>query len=241
MKYTLLFILIFSGAIKLLSQDTTYFYLDRAGFETKKERAFYYRKVFKLNDGYIGYDYYANDTLRMTGAYTSAKADVKMGKFTYYYENGVKSREGIFVADKYNGIWEYYYKSGKLASKVDYLMDSEVSLEYWDEDGNKMTGPNASEVMPEFPGGEGALMKYIKSNLHYPDSALKYDIAGMVKIGFIINTEGYLEDVKVVRSVHPFIDEEALRIIRNMPRWSPGRQYNVPVNVSYTLPIKFSL
>ena len=239
MKYTLLLALIFSGATKLLSQDTTYFYFDRGGHETKKEHDYYYRKVFKLNDGYIGYDYYANDTLRMTGAYTSAKADVKMGKFTYYYENGIKSREGIFVADKYDGIWEYYYKSGKLASKVDYLMDSEVSLEYWDEDGNKMAGPNANEVMPEFPGGEIELMKYIKSNTHYPDSAFKKKITGMVQIGFVITTDGLIEDVKVIKSVHPLLDAEALRVVKSMPSWDPGRQHNVPVRVSYILPIKF--
>ncbi len=97
------------------------------------------------------------------------------------------------------------------------------------------------EEMPEFPGGVIALRKWIKSNVKYPESARREKITGRVYIGFVINREGQVEDCKVLRSIDPALDREALNVIKSMPRWKPGKQRGESVKVSYTFPINFYL
>ncbi|MCZ4696503.1 energy transducer TonB [Ancylomarina euxinus] len=97
------------------------------------------------------------------------------------------------------------------------------------------------EEMPEFPGGILELRKWIKSNVKYPESARRKYITGRVYIGFVINKEGKVEDGKVLRSIDPALDREALRVISNMPNWKPGKQRGKSVKVSYTFPINFHL
>jgi len=97
------------------------------------------------------------------------------------------------------------------------------------------------EEMPEFPGGILELRKWLKSNMKYPEEARKCKITGKVYIGFVINKEGKVEDCKVLRSINPLLDNEALRVINSMPRWKPGKQKGKPVKVSFSFPIKFYL
>ena len=97
------------------------------------------------------------------------------------------------------------------------------------------------EKMPEFPGGILALRKWIKSNVKYPESARKKGIIGRVYIGFVINREGKVEECKVLRSIDPTLDREALRVVSKMPLWRPGKQRGKSVKVSYTFPINFYL
>jgi len=97
------------------------------------------------------------------------------------------------------------------------------------------------EEMPEFPGGIIALRKWIKSNVKYPESARREKITGRVYIGFVINREGQVEDCKVLRSIDPALDQEALSVIKRMPLWKPGKQRGESVKVSYTFPINFHL
>ena len=95
------------------------------------------------------------------------------------------------------------------------------------------------EQMPEFPGGEAALKKYISENLQYPESAKQAKIQGTVVVQFVITKDGTIENPILVRSVDPALGEEALRLIRNMPTWNPGKQKGQAVNVKYTIPVAF--
>ncbi|WP_372641524.1 energy transducer TonB [Ancylomarina sp.] len=97
------------------------------------------------------------------------------------------------------------------------------------------------EEMPEFPGGILELRRWIKSNVKYPESSRKKGITGRVYIGFVINREGKVEDGKVLGSIDPALDREALRVVNNMPDWKPGKQRGESVKVSYTFPINFFL
>ena len=97
----------------------------------------------------------------------------------------------------------------------------------------------AVEEIPEFPGGIKALRKYIATHIVYPEIAKKNGITGKVYVQFIINEKGKIEQVKVVRGVDPSIDKEAIRIIKNLPTWEPGKQGGKPVKVTFTLPINF--
>ena len=96
------------------------------------------------------------------------------------------------------------------------------------------------EVMPQFPGGIAALQRYISDNVRYPADALKRGISGTVKIYFYIRKDGYVDNVKVIKSVDPLLDAEAARVIRLMPRWTPGYHHGRPVIVMYNIPIVFN-
>lgn len=97
------------------------------------------------------------------------------------------------------------------------------------------------ETMPLFPGGEAAMMKFMGDNIKYPVIAQENGIQGRVICQFVVNKDGSIVDVVVVRSVDPSLDKEAIRMIQSMPRWTPGKQRGKPVRVKYTLPVNFRL
>jgi TonB family protein len=86
-----------------------------------------------------------------------------------------------------------------------------------------------------------ALIKYIQQNIQYPLSARKKKMGGTVVVQFTVNADGSVSDEKVVKSVDPALDEEALRLIKNMPAWAPGRQGGKAIRVQYTVPVRFKL
>ena len=95
--------------------------------------------------------------------------------------------------------------------------------------------------MPQFPGGERALMKFLQDNVKYPPEAVKDSIQGRVVVKFIVDSLGYVGEIEVVRSVHELLDEEAVRVCKTLPRFAPGRILGKAVNVWYTLPVTFKL
>ena len=97
------------------------------------------------------------------------------------------------------------------------------------------------EQMPTFPGGDAALMKYLAENIKYPVSAQKAKEQGRVVVQFIVEKDGAVTGVKTVRSVTPVLDAEAVRVIKAMPKWTPGRQGGQPVRVNYNVPVSFRL
>ena len=98
----------------------------------------------------------------------------------------------------------------------------------------------ACEQMPIFSGGQDSLMRYISSNLRYPAQHVETNIQGRVVVRFVVRKDGTISDIEVVRSLDPACDKEAVRIIRQMPKWKPGKQNEQPVSVYYTLPIRFT-
>lgn len=97
------------------------------------------------------------------------------------------------------------------------------------------------EEMPEFPGGMEALIKYLSTNIKYPKDAVKQKIQGRVLVTFVVDTDGSIKDVKVAKAVYPSIDKESVRVVKKMPKWTPGKKDGCPVRVQYTLPIAFHL
>ncbi len=97
------------------------------------------------------------------------------------------------------------------------------------------------EEMPEFPGGEAALTKYLATEVKYPVIAQENGIQGRVYIKFVVNTNGQVANVEIARGVDPSLDKEALRVVKAMPKWKPGKQRGKTVRVSYTVPINFVL
>ena len=97
------------------------------------------------------------------------------------------------------------------------------------------------EQMPEFPGGQGALLKWISDNIKYPAIAEENGIQGRVVCTFVVERDGSVTDVQVARSVDPSLDKEAKRVLTKMPRWIPGKQNGSAVRVKYTVPVTFRL
>ena len=101
-----------------------------------------------------------------------------------------------------------------------------------------MTQP---EIAPEFPGGTVALLSLIQQNIKYPEEAKEQEIQGRVIVQFTIEKDGSVTDVKVVKSVHPLVDEQVVRAVSAMPAWKPGMHEGKPVRVSYSVPFRFRL
>ena len=105
----------------------------------------------------------------------------------------------------------------------------------------KKTWDCMPETMPQFPGGQGVLMKYLAANIKYPASAVKAKKQGRVIVTFIVQKDGSITHAKIAKSIDPELDAEALRIVKGMPKWTPGTQNGKPVSVRYMVPVKFSL
>lgn len=97
------------------------------------------------------------------------------------------------------------------------------------------------EEQPEFPGGNAAMMKFLSDNIRYPVIAQENGIQGRVICNFVVERDGSITDVQVVRGVDPSLDREAIRVIQQMPRWKPGKQRGSAVRVRFTLPVVFRL
>ena len=174
----------------------------------------------------------------------------------------VKSQDSLILDEIYTGLYDLSFRSGNdkfkcsvrvLDQQTVYVLvdvkEKKFETNVIDYDPYLQDSPPVDpdqiyvmvENMPEFPGGILALRKWIKSNVKYPEKARKKGITGRVYIGFVINKEGKIEEAKILRSIDPALDREALRVVCSMPDWKPGKQKGKSVKVSYTFPISFYL
>ena len=97
------------------------------------------------------------------------------------------------------------------------------------------------EDMPEFPGGEKAMMDFVAKNVQYPKEAMEKEISGRVLVGFIVEKDGSISETEIVKGIGGGCDEEAVRVVKAMPKWKPGKQKGKPVRVHFMLPLTFKL
>jgi protein TonB len=97
------------------------------------------------------------------------------------------------------------------------------------------------EMKPRFPGGEASMMQFISASIMYPTISMENDVQGRVFVQFVINRDGSIANVKVLRGVDPYLDKEAVRVVSTMPKWEPGMHRGKAVRVRYTVPITFRL
>jgi TonB family protein len=160
------------------------------------------------------------------------------------FETGAKNLQGQNpkeynnrVESIMNRITTYWQKIDSLKNSQTRMVYSQDSLEYTKDD--KVY--DVVEQMPSFPSGMAGLMAYLQENIKFPSVAEENNIQGIVVCSFIVLKDGTIANVRVVKSIDPTLDEEALRVIKAMPKWNPGKQNGVPVNVKYTFPIAFRL
>lgn len=136
-----------------------------------------------------------------------------------------------------------YYPDGRLRYKE--INDGkDLKTTYYDETGQETKNPKERmayyETMPSYPGGEEALFEYLKRSVIYPKVAKDNHIQGRVIVGFTVDVDGHITNVKVLRSGgDPSLDREAKRVIQSMPRWIPGKIRGEPVRIKYTVPVNF--
>lgn len=175
------------------------------------------------------------------GTLSSSNPEIKEGEFKFYSETGYLESKGKYINNIPTGIWIYYNSNGDTTAKynyskaINYLMNEKTdSLEeiFY-----------AVEQMPKFNSGSiNDFRKYVAQNVKYPVYALKKGIQGRVFIKFIVDKNGKIKNISVVKGTESMdINMEAIRVISESPVWEPGMQRNTKVNVSYTVPITFYL
>ena len=217
--------------IKLNEKSGNYnFYYENGNLQSKGE----YLDDKKNSDWT---EYYENGKIKSKYIYVN---DVKNGRCMTYYENGNLEEEGEYSNDKKIGYWTSYCEEGYKFSKSNFKEGKNIADTYWNKEGKEIKIEDSGAI-PEFPGGEQKLIKFIEYNLIYPKLAEKTNISGKVIVQFYINEDGTVSDVKVAKSIGGGCDEEAMRIVNMMPKWKPGMQCNKPLRTFLRLPIKFTL
>jgi TonB family protein len=182
-------------------------------------------------------NYYENGNIKSEVMYSENK---KNGRGVEYFENSNIEEEGEYSNGNKKGYWTYYFEDGKKCSKAKFEDNGVRENIYWDDNGKEIN-QKVAEFMPSYPGGEEKLLEYIKYNTIYPRTAKNSGINGTVLLSFVVNEIGEITDIKIINSVGGGCDEEAIRVVQNMPKWNPGKLCNRPVSVYFNLPIKFTL
>ena len=144
---------------------------------------------------------------------------------------GDKGKDGVIEITTYKNDWQIKQEQ-QVYAKVEKVEEEQTS---------QKAVFVLVEEMPQFPGGQDAMNRWIAYNIKYPAEAVKKNITGQVYVRFVVSSSGKISDVKVVQPVNPLLDEEAVRVISSMPDWKPGMQGGKPVDVYIKVPVNFNL
>ncbi len=222
-------------------QDTIYY--DINWKESCKIDAKYYRLFGKdLHSGLVKVkDYYITGEIQMEGQYLTEEMETKTGKFIWFYKNGNIDYEGSYTDGKKVGKWIYYFKDKKVSANVEYKNGDIISEKYWNEDGKVFTDVVAAKKSVEYPGGENNLRRSIQTNLKFPEEAQRNGVQGRVYVSFVIDSSGFMKNIRIARSVCSSLDKEALRVVNLLEKkWIPGKSFNRPYDFEFTIPINFA-
>jgi len=238
-----LFVLVqfFCAHNSFCQKDTLFFDKDWKVINSKAESSFF-RTYSKSGNNYLIYDFYADGKIQMTTTSSSINPLNKNGLTVYYNSNGLKSSMGYHENNKPIKRWVWYCEKNNDSSVAVYNNDGTKNYSRICEGEKEGEVFTIVEKMPEFPGGAQEMMGFIQKNIIYPDRARTNKIGGKIFIKFIVNANGDISDVAVIKgSGLRDLDDEARRVIMRMPRWSPGTQNDKPVPVYFNIPINFSL
>ena len=198
----------------------------------------YYNSVFhprKVQGQLISY--YPNGKRKGVQTYQDG---VLHGLDLEWHDNDSLRHSIGYKQGKYDGELKTYYKSGKLKREELYKAGEQQYGNCYAEDGTETAFVPYRE-MPEFPGGESALLRYLGQNIRYPASSQRNRESGVVVINFIVNKYGGINKPQVIGSVSRDLDNEALRVVSKMSGWKPGTFEGEKVDVLYTLPVRFTI
>lgn len=241
-----LFLIVFITTSTFAQIDTTYF--DANGKKAEKASADRCRIIERQGELYLVKDINVKTNLPQMVGYCSQLEPTlhREGKSIFYFGSGQKSTEGNYVNDKRSGIWTVWTKDEKDSLVVDCAEDGtykNIFVPASQSMNKEMNVSYKTEMMPEFPGGEQALFQFIAKNVKYPQVSLESGIMGTCFVTFVVEADGRVTDIKILRGVKngADCDAEALRVVNQMPNWKPGIQFGRAVRVQFNLPIKFKL
>lgn len=247
MKKIIFLVSICIGNLCMAQTDTIY-YNDKQ-MKCKKEEATSYRAISKQAQGYLVKEISMQTQLpEMIAMCSEVNPFKKNGKCTYYNDKGRKESEGNFLDNSKDGIWVIWDEDGKDSSVIECFAADNTYKNIRISKNQPTLNDQYNviyklEQMPEFPGGEAALIDHIIANVVYPKSAKEAGYSGTCYVKFVVEKDGSISNVGVIRGVPgaPECDEEAMRVIKIMPNWKPGLQNGKPVRVYFNIPIKFTL
>ena len=240
----LILILLMETAFSQEEKDS-YYVFDSHWQPAPKIKPAYFLRVRKESDSQFVWTYYKMYGPRIkVESFKDQKATIPNGKFAYYNESGFIDSVGHYLNGKRQGSWYYYNWNGKWIRQIDFIQGLVVrdikNLENnksWNDSDSLKQG----EVESEFPGGQKAWLIFLNDNLHYPDRAMNAKAKGEVRITFIIDANGIVQEADVSRSVEYSIDEEALRVISISGQWVPATKNQVKVKSYKIQPINFGV
>lgn len=221
----------------LSAQDTLFFDQYFAKTESRISAVYFSIQTKEKIDSshYSVIKYYLNGQIAMELIYNNKKLQHE----NTYYENGQQKWLIDFEDEEYKRIISYWRK-GQLKRKDIFEEGKLIDGKCFDPIGKQISHSDF-EIMPSFPGGEDSISTFLANHLQYPKDSSGKSLEGKVVVRFIVNKEGLIDAVKTEKGVCKELDEEAMRVVKLIPRWKPGMQDGNPVNVSFALPITFEL
>lgn len=196
------------------------------------ETAEYYRLAYQGDDGFWhAQDFYKDGQLQMSGVFADRAMVRYHGIFEWFYRDGKLKQKATYLDGIPVGEDHSYYDNGQLDTYRNH--DAEGKL--LDEAFYKRDGSKSVLVQAEFPGGISKMYKYLKKNTRYPN---RFG-GGRILISFVVNTDGSIADIETLKWTTPEFVHEAVRVVENMPKWKPAMRDDVPVRMKYNLPINF--
>ncbi len=176
----------------------------------------------------------------MRGYFSSLKPEIRDGEFKYYNDSGALTRKMIWVNNIVAETYDYDVTTGKQLQHVihrEYLATL-TKKEKFEKHGIKEIDKN-----PEFPGGDAEFTKFLTKNIIYPEQAKQNNIQGLVMVSATIDEKGNLKDVRISKSAHPLLDEEAIRVAKLLPKkkWIPAMNEGKNISADFSFPFRFSL
>lgn len=249
-----LYFLFLTVGLAATAQENKLYY-DESWQECSKRDAMWYRIYTTENGLYNIEDHYADGTLYMTGYRTniaSNQVKYREGAIVFYDRQGHKVREGEYKNGMRVGLWKYYYKNSNAVKSELRYKDGKLetthefdSATYTLIDYGKDTATNDNKrqyvYTEQMPRSIIDIGKYLGKNMTYPKLGRKAKIEGKVIVRFIVDEDGAIAEPKITTGLGGEFDDEALRVVSEMPNWIPGYQNGYAVRVYFTLPINFKL
>jgi TonB family protein len=227
---------------KTFAQDTIYYDAKRNQLPSSALADYY--EIFHRNKKDANkvqvFEYNIDNLIKSEKNYSNYAGKVLDGKYNWYFKSGQLREESNYKDDKKNGNFSTYHQNGKLKRSDEYTMGTLTGGKCFTSAG-KDTSYYNYEVESQFPGGTAALNNFLAKEIKYPKEAQKNKIDGRAIVRFVIKPDGSIADLKVMKSAGEELDAEALRVIKSMPKWTPGSLDGVPLNSYYTLPFNFKL
>ncbi|HTE24465.1 energy transducer TonB [Flavitalea sp.] len=254
----IILLLISSAAVFAQKKPKEEFYMFDSNMKgvTKPDSAGYLMRVTKFADTLWQFDtYHTYGPLTSTEQYRDQRANSPSGRFTFYHSSGFLDSTGMVINGRLDGDWNFCNDTGGIITQKKYAMGKLIKVrdllqedrdKKLKEEQDKKEGVIADtfkrdEKESEFAGGLGGWKRYLIKNLRYPERAVKSNISGRVYVQFVVDTEGKATDITIFKSVEYSLDQEAMRILQESPKWTPAWQDGRVVKSYKRQPIIFQL